>query len=374
LKIAIIGSKGLPAKYGGVQTVVEKVAPILVSMEHEVTVYGRYHYTKKKQFNYKGVNSINHRGIKTKRLDTISHVLLSTIAATYKRYDVVVFHSHVPGIFAIIPKIFGLKTIVHVHGIFSAVKHYGKWNALDTLMLKALIKLSRWAINEITTDSLSQKKLTEEFYNRAIDVIPNGVTLSPSDKTVSRNDYFLYVGRIIRGKGLETLIKGFNKYSEVYPNARLKIVGAQVHSSDFVLELKALGGHNNSITYEGFKSGEDLRNLYKEAFAVVIPSEAEAFGLVLLEALAYNGVVLTSDLEQFILMADGFIETFKSKNSESLFDQLLKLTIDKNLHQNLLSKSEQFNYNLYNWENITLEYQKLYIEVLNNRSSKGKIN
>jgi len=108
MKIAIIGSKGVPAKYGGVQVVVENVAKELVKMGHEVTIFSRKYYTQKKEkiFFYDNIRVINIHGINTKRLDTLSHSFISSIKAAVGNYDLVVFHSIVPGIFAFIPKIF----------------------------------------------------------------------------------------------------------------------------------------------------------------------------------------------------------------------------------------------------------------------------
>ncbi|RZB29731.1 MAG: hypothetical protein SRB1_02011 [Desulfobacteraceae bacterium Eth-SRB1] len=364
MKIAIIGSKGLPAKYGGVQTVVQETAPIMVSLGHKVTVFGRYYYTQKKRCVYKGVKVRNVRGIKTKRLDTITHVLLSTIQATFGDFDVIVFHSHVSGFLSVIPKMFGKKTVLHVHGILSAHKHYGKWNVIDTFAVKFLILLTRWALDKIITVSLSQKELTEKIYNREVEVIPNGIKISEKLVEKENEKYFLFVGRIINGKGLETLISAFLKYLKSYPCTILKIVGSPVNTQNYLKKLKIMSGDSGAIQFCGNKTGYELLKLYNNAFCVVIPSEKESFGLVLLEALSRNGVVIASDLEQFKIMADGFISFFETNNYNSLFEQMKKLTVDHKYYNYLSEKSLTFSFDSYDWSNITNSYLTLYYSVL----------
>ena len=149
MKIAIIGSKGIPAKFGGVQQVVENLAIELVQLNSDVTVYSRSYYSdiKKKKFEYKGVKVINIKAINTKRLDTLSHSFFSAIHASFCNYDIVAFHSFIPAFFAFIPKLFGKKVVFHSHGIRLDI---GKINRIDRFFIKILRGITAFFLDGIT--------------------------------------------------------------------------------------------------------------------------------------------------------------------------------------------------------------------------------
>ncbi len=93
--------------------------------------------------------------------------------------------------------------------------------------------------------------------------------------------YFLFVGRLEKLKGLQTLIPVFRRY----PYAQLWIAG----SGRFEPELRRLADCHDRIRFLGHQSGAQLRALYRHAVAVLVPSVwQEVFGLVILEAFQHR--------------------------------------------------------------------------------------
>ena len=361
MKIAIIGSKGLPAKYGGVQYVVEMISKYLVIKGHSVTVYARSYYssTKYKVFYYNGVRVINIKGCNTKRLDTITHSILSSIKSCFEQYDIVVYHSVLPGMFSFIPKLCGRKTVLHSHGLEHKIN---KWNYIDKYLTSAGRRLTARFIDRITTVSTSELEFTKNIYRNEVELIQNGIELYPFVEKKPEN-YFLFVGRIVEGKGLEYLIKAFHKISELYANYKLLIVGEAVHSGKYYKYLKEICNNNNNIVFLGKLNGIKLLNIYSRARAVIIPSEYESFSITTLEALYYNGVVVCADIQQLKEVFGKYALFFKSKDHRSLSKKLLDIISDNEEMDRLKENRILFPFNDYSWDKIATCYEALYKEL-----------
>ena len=116
MKIAMIGQKGIPALYGGIERHVEEIARRLALRGHDVSVYCRLHYTPAGG-RYHGVQLVRLPSLNTKHFDTATHVAASTAHAMMQDYDVVHFHALGPSVFAGLPRLAGKATVVTVHGL-----------------------------------------------------------------------------------------------------------------------------------------------------------------------------------------------------------------------------------------------------------------
>src|SRR5215475_1000713 len=87
MKIAILGTRGIPANYGGFETFAEHLSTRLVSRRHDVTVYCRAHYVSPRQIEFQGVRLKVLPTIRHKYLDTVVHSFLSALHAMPVRYD-----------------------------------------------------------------------------------------------------------------------------------------------------------------------------------------------------------------------------------------------------------------------------------------------
>jgi glycosyltransferase involved in cell wall biosynthesis len=101
--------------------------------------------------------------------------------------------------------------------------------------------------------------------------------------------YFLYVGRLVKLKGVDTLIRAFRRY----PDADLVIVG----DGEERAALMELARGMPNVTFAGAKSQADLAALYRDAIALVMPSTGyEVFGIVLIEAFTHRTPVIVRRL------------------------------------------------------------------------------
>ena len=106
-----------------------------------------------------------------------------------------------------------------------------------------------------------------------------------------------YVGRLVKSKGVESLIQVFNEYSIKGVNVDLLLIGAlSFKNSDIPQGLIDRSSVNTRIHFVGYVNRTELHNYYKSSDLVIVPSlEPEAFGLVKLEALACGVPVVITD-------------------------------------------------------------------------------
>lgn len=117
MKIALLGTRGIPASYSGFETCVEQLGQRLVERGHEVTVYARSHHITYEGNQYKGIRLIKHGTIANKYLDTIVHSFISSIHALTQRYDVCLYFIAGNSPVTWIPRLVGTKTILNVDGL-----------------------------------------------------------------------------------------------------------------------------------------------------------------------------------------------------------------------------------------------------------------
>lgn len=104
-------------------------------------------------------------------------------------------------------------------------------------------------------------------------------------------EYILAVGRIVPEKGFQDLIKA---YRNSKTNKKLVIVGDTTHKDDFYHQL--ISNESNDVKFLGFRKGQELKSLYRNAALFVLPSYHEGLPIVILEALSYSLPVLVSDI------------------------------------------------------------------------------
>jgi len=361
MKLAVIGTKGLPATYGGVEKLVERLSIEQIKLGVEVTVFSRFYYSrvKQKKFIYKGIKVINIKGLVGKRLDVITHSFISSIIAAIGEYDIIAFHSTVPGFFCVLPKLLGKKVFIHNHGL--ELLSY-KWNILDKIIMRLLIKSTSYFSDGVSTVSISQLELCKKYYKKDVTLLRNGLDLveSKTYDEIKGGKYILFVGRIVQDKGIEILIEAFNQNVFSKNDLELLIVGNYQPGEKYFKYLQSLSVQNEKIKFIGPRYGLELIKLYQDAYCTVIPSKVESFSYVLYEALFYNGCVICSDIEEFKLSVKGYVEFFNNSSSQDLYLKLLKILTNQDLRDKMIKNAKKFPFENNSWKIVSQKYIKLY--------------
>lgn len=372
MKIAFIGQKGIPAKFGGVETHAQELAVRLVGLGNEVFVYVRNNYTDKNIKEYKGVKLIHLPSIATKNFDAITHTFLATIHSIFCRYDVVHFHAIGPSSLAWIIKIFSPKTILVATFHCQDYLHQ-KWS----LFARTYLRFGEKIANTVPDKTIVVSKLLSEYarekYHNDPMFIPNGADVENNNDfsqlarwELRKNKYILSVGRLVKHKGVHYLIEAFKQLEDTNRlpnNFKLVIVGAGSFTDDYVKYLKTISQERDSIIFTGNQTGNALSQLLSNAYLFVQPSESEGLSIVLLEAMGQGTAPLVSDIPENMeaIGEDGF--SFSNKSVENLRDKLAYLLNKSDEVENMGKRSQQRIAKEFSWQSIAQKTNRLYRDI-----------
>ena len=363
LKIAMLGHKRVPSREGGIEVVVEELATRMVRMGHQVTCYNRRgHHVSGKNFDIK--NKKYYKGIRLKRVFTVekrglaamSSSFFAAIRIAFGRYDVAHFHAEGPCAM--------IWCIATIHGLDHQRAKWGKFAQWYILLGE---KMAVKYADEIIVLSKGVQSYFWENYRRKTIFIPNGVNKAEKQKTneivrkfgLVKNDYILYVGRLVPEKGLVYLIRAFKM---IHTTKKLVIAGGASDTNEFEDELRKLAAGDERIIFTGFVQGKVLEELYSNAYIYVLPSDLEGMPLSLLEAMSYGNCCLVSDIEECSAVVEENAIIFRRGDISDLKDKLQMAIDSENLVNKIGSVSAEFICNKYNWDDITKKTIDLYYQ------------
>lgn len=375
MKIAFIGQKGIPFKFGGVEKHVADLSARLAQEGHDVYVYTRPNYTDPALTEYHGVKLISLKSIPTKNLDAISHTFRACLDAAKRDFDVIHFHSIGPSSLIWFMRLLKPKTPVIATYHAQCYTHQ-KWSAPAKTYLKFGELIACTLADRTIAVSRNLEKYAREAYGTAAVYIPNGVHVNEvltADEIkkwgLERDNYIVAVSRLVRHKGLHYLIEAFKNLKT---DLKLVIVGDGVFTDDYVKEIKALAGADDRIIFTGMQSGAALAELFANARLFIQPSESEGLSIALLEAMSYGRPVLVSDIPENreAVGAGGFL--FKSKDKTDLKEKLAFLLANPEIARLSGQANRQRVAEHYDWDKITEEILKLYRETIEEKMASRK--
>ena len=356
MKIAILGTRGIPANYGGFETFAEQLSTRLVTRGHEVTVYGRKHYSLSEDRVYQGVKLVILPTIRHKYFDTIIHSFLSVIHAVFHRYDVVLICNAANSVFAFLPRMFGMPTLVNVDGLERKRK---KWNWLGRQYYLVSEWLSTFLPTAIVTDAQVIQDYYATRYKKDSSMIAYGAdverraALEELDKfDLKPNQYVLYVSRLEPENNAHLVIEAYEKVETDLP---LVIVGGAPYAHDYIAKLKST--KDKRIKFLGFVFGEDYRALQQNAYCYVHATEVGGTHPALIEAMgAGNCALVLNTPENLEVMGDAGI---KYDSVEDLTKQLRRLLDNPSIISEYRARAMARVRARYDWEQITNQYEWL---------------
>jgi glycosyltransferase involved in cell wall biosynthesis len=299
MRIAMIGQRGIPATFGGVEHHVEELGSRLAERGHDVTVYCRANYTTDRHATYRGMRPRYLPTVSSKHLDAIVHSTLSTGDAMLAKADIVHYHAVGPGLPAVLPRYLSrAKVVLTVHGLDA---ERAKWSRSAQQVLRTAQWLSAHVPDATIVVSRDLAEHFQQRYGRPTCYIPNGVgepTHRPPDAIRRRfglrgDDYVLFVGRLVPEKAPDLLLRAF---STIDREAKLVLAGGSSFTDEFVRSLRSLAASDPRIILPGYVYGDLLEELYSNAAVFVLPSLLEGLPLTLLEAISYGIPVVASDI------------------------------------------------------------------------------
>lgn len=369
LKICMLGHKRIPSREGGIEIVVEELATRMVALGHEVTCYNRGgHHVSGKEFDqqknkeYKGIKLKTVFTLNVKGIAAMSASVFGGIRAALGNYDVVHFHAEGPCAMLWLPKLFGKRCVATIHGLDH---QRAKWGKLASTYIMLGEKCAVKFADEIIVLSEGVQKYFEETYGRKTRFIPNGVNrpeIKPAELItekygLTKDSYILFLGRLVPEKGIRYLIEAFQ---DVQTDKKLVIAGGSSDTDEFANELKGLAKGDDRILFTGFVQGQELEELYSNAYVYTLPSDLEGMPLSLLEAMSYGNCCIVSDISECTEVVEDKAIIFKKSDVSDLKIKIQEACNQSELVQGLKKQATNFICSKYNWDKIVQETLNLY--------------
>lgn len=371
MKIAVFGHKRIPSREGGVEIVAEELSTRMVKLGHEVTCYNRGgHHVSGTQFDakapkvYKGIRLKKVLTIDKKGLAAVTSSFCAAFRCAFSRAKVVHIHAEGPAFLCWLPKLFGKRVVVTVHGLDWQRE---KWKSgFASKYIRAGERAAVRHAHEIIVLSRNVQQYFMDTYGREVRFIPNGVTrpvaAPPEEITkmgLSPNGYLLFLGRLVPEKGIHYLIEAFR---QVQTEKKLVIAGGASDTDDYVTRLKEAAAEDSRILFTGFVQGRLLEELYSNAYIYVLPSDVEGMPLSLLEAMSYGNCCVVSDIAECAEVVEAQGITFPKGDVNALQKTLQRLCDDPAEVKTYQEKAADFICGKYDWDHVTEKTLELYHE------------
>lgn len=357
MKIAMIGQKGIPTLFGGIERHVEELSCHLASQtDCRVFVYARSYYTPRRLKRYKKVRIIHLPSLRTKHLDAASHTFLASWHALFKlKADLIHYHGVGPALFVWLPKLLRPRTKVvftfHCRDYF-----HKKWGKLAQLSLKLGESIGCRLADQIIVVSEELKDYVQKKYGQEAHFIPHGIRREnnqPAKKIkrwgLKKNNYLLIVSRLIPHKGIHYLIKA---YQQIQTDKKLVIVGPSFYTAAYEKKIKAMIKNNQKILCLGSQQGQTLKELYSNAYCFINPSEQEGLPLAVLEAASFGRILLLSDIDIHKNMLANWPFFFRNKSIKSLKNNLEFILENRKSIQSRGSRIKRYSRQKYDWSKV----------------------
>jgi glycosyltransferase involved in cell wall biosynthesis len=365
----MVGLRGIPATYGGVERAVEELSATLALRGHKVTVYARRSYSDPSITSHRGVEVVQLGQIDTKHLEAISHTALAVAAAlASRRFDVIHFHGTGPTLLAFLPRLFRMPTVATVQGLDWRREKWGP-------IARAVLRAGAWASAVFPSRTIVVSRELErhfgERYHADPVYIPNGVRqpMTPPEPVdgLQPDRFVLFLGRLVPEKHVHTLIKS---YRHVDSDVPLVIAGPSSHSPDYVERLRALAARDPRVRLIGPRYGGEKAWLMREALAFVQPSSIEGLPIALLEALEAGRFPIVSEIPpnlEAVTVGDERVGAQVPVGDAEALGAAIQQTIDRADRGSVGRRISGHVRSRYDWNRIAEATERVYREAIGAR-------
>jgi glycosyltransferase involved in cell wall biosynthesis len=362
LKIGILGTRGIPAHYGGFETFAEECGAGLAARGHSVVVYCRSHYVPRGLHQHRGVSLVVLPTLRWKYTDTIVHTFFSSFHALFQRFDVILICNAANSIFALLPRLFGVPVAVNVDGI---ERRRRKWNWLGKSYYWVSEHFSLWFPNAIVSDAKVIEDYYRERYGAASVFIPYGAAVErPQGRSVLNtlglepSEYFLYVSRLEPENNAHLVVHAFER---VRTEKRLLVVGDAPYAADYIQKLKLT--KDPRIQFPGSVYGEGYRELLAHAFCYIHATEVGGTHPALIEAMGQGNLVVANGTPENQEVIENAGICYKKNDIEDLARFLQDINDNPSKYQPLRTAARTRVEENYSWSSVVTRYEQLFADL-----------
>lgn len=354
MRIAILGTRGIPANYGGYETFAEELSTRLVERGHQVTVYCRQ---RPAHSPYRGVHLVYVPTLRHKYFDTLVHTGLSTLHLLFHQHDVVLCCNAANAVFTLLPRIARMPIALNVDGI---ERHRKKWNWAARTWYHLSEYLATRFPSVMITDARQIARYYLQTYKKPSVCIPYGAPLERHTGTetleqlgVAAEEYLLYVTRF-EPENNPLLVR--EAYERVNPQQHLVLVGDAPYATNYIAAIRDT--RHPRVHIPGAIYGAGYHQLQSHCLLYVHATEVGGTHPALIEAMGKGCLVLYLNTpENAEVAADAGIPFEKQSLVEVLAEALALPRQQQDVFRN---RARQRAARLYSWETVTNLYEDLF--------------
>lgn len=358
MRLAILGTRGIPARYGGFETFAEELSTRLAARGHRVTVYCRARHTA---LEYRGVALRYLPTIRHKYFDTIVHSWLSTLHLAAARLlghpqDAVLYCNAANAVFTWLPRVLGMPVALNVDGL---ERNRKKWNRAAKAWYRVSEWLATWMPNVVVTDAVRIAEYYQTRYRRSSVMIPYGAELGAVETAVvlqtlglRRREYFLYVSRMEpENNGL--MVR--EAFEEVRTDFKLALVGDAPYAAEYIAQVRNTS--DPRVLTPGAIYGAGYHELGSHCFAYIHATEVGGTHPALIEAMGRGALTLYLNTPENAEVAAGAGLAFE----HGTLADVLRVVLDmpEAERETWRARATERVRERYSWDAVTDAYEKL---------------
>jgi glycosyltransferase involved in cell wall biosynthesis len=354
MRIAILGTRGIPAHYGGFETFAEELSTRLALVGNSVVVYCR---ERPAESPWRGVELRYLPTIRHKYFDTLAHTFLSTLHLLSHRVDVALYCNAANAIFTPLARLAGMRVALNVDGIERKRK---KWNRLAKTWYLISERLATILPHAVVTDAQAIAGYYRERYGKATEFIPYGAEVGKLESTEALRElhlepgrYFLYVSRMEPENHALEVRQAFEK---VRTEMKLALVGDAPYAAEYIRQVRATS--DPRIVIPGAIYGRGYRELGSHCFAYIHATTVGGTHPALIEAMGRGALVLYRDTEENAEVAGGAGIAFREDDLAEKIECVLEMSEQE---RNVLrARAADRVREHYSWDAVTARYEDLF--------------
>jgi len=361
-RVALLGSRGIPARYGGYETLFAELAPRLVARGFDVTVYARKHYVRRPVRRYRGARIVVLPTLATKHLDTPVHTLLSCLHAASERFDAALVVNSANALFLPLLGAAGVPSVLNVDGI---ERRRAKWGAFGRAVYALSERLACLLPDALVTDAEVIREHYERRYGAPSTVVTYGVDRGPARgrRTLTRlglepGRYLLYVSRFEPENNPHRVAEAYRRVPGELP---LVLVGTAPYASAFIDSFTR--GADPRVRFPGAIYGRGYRQLLEHCAAYVHATEVGGTHPALVEAMGHGACCIVHDTPENREVAGAAALYFRAEEPASLAAAIGRVLADPPLARRLGEAAAARARARFDWEAVADRYAELLARV-----------
>jgi glycosyltransferase involved in cell wall biosynthesis len=357
-RIAILGTRGIPARYGGFETFAEELSTRLAARGHQVTVYCRERHPEPA---YRGVFLVYLPTWRHKYFDTLVHTLISTLHLMVHRADAALYCNGANAIFTALPRLAGVPTALNVDGLERKRK---KWNALAKAWYVVSEWLATFCASVVVTDARSIAQYYLERYGKHTEFIPYGAETGKSASAgvlaklgLERGRYFLYVSRMEPENNALAVREAFE---QVAAPVKLALIGDAPYAEEYIQKVRATA--DPRVVLPGAIYGAGYHELLSNCLAYIHATEVGGTHPALIEAMGRGALVLYLNTPENTEVAEGAGMPFEPGTLAQKLAEVLGMRSEERSEWGRRAAERVAEH--YGWEAVTDQYEALLIGLM----------